>query len=313
MNTQNLLWPAMLAAALVGAPLLTGVINRTKAVFAGRHGQSFFQLYYDIFKLLRRGSVYSTTSSFVLRTAPAFSLASLVIAALFLPYAGFAVPGWIGFQYDLIFFVYIFAFGRFLTVLAALDTGSAFCGMGASREVQFSALAEPAFLVALATLSLQAESVSLSGIFTNHEIMNVATRHGTMILLTAAALFLVMLSENCRVPFDDPCTHLELTMIHEAMILDYSGPELGLILYGASLKLWIFASLIVMTVLPFDFPAWLNILIFLAGVLFTGVLTGVVESVTARFRFTKVPQVLLSALGLAALALALYFLLYGGR
>ncbi len=305
-------WLLLFIISLAASPLMPGIINRTKAVFAGRHGQPIFQLYYDIFKLMRKGSVYSTSSSLIFRLAPAVTLASTITAALLLPYAGITVPAPFSFHYDIILFVYIFAIGRFFTVLASLDTASAFCGMGASREVQFSALAEPAFIISLTVLALQSGPAwSLSDILTNNEMMNIATRHGAVILLVSLALFIVMLSENCRVPFDDPTTHLELTMIHEAMILDYSGRELALILYGASLKLWLFASLIVLTVLPFTHTLRLNIVIFLTGVLVVAVIIGVVESVMARFRFIKVPQMLLSALGLSLLALILYFL--GGK
>jgi formate hydrogenlyase subunit 4 len=151
----------------------------------------------------------------------------------------------------------------------------------------------------------------LSDILTNHQAINLITVHGTSIFLIGASLFLVMLSETCRVPFDDPNTHLELTMIHEAMILDNSGPDLAYILYGASLKLWLFASLIVMILIPFSGPFWLNIIIFLAAMALIAVLIGIVESTIARFRFIKIPQLLVGALGLTVLAVIFSFVING--
>ncbi len=301
-------WLIVLLISFISAPLLAGVINRTKAVFAGRHGAPLLQIYYDIFKLFRRGSVYSTSTSCIFRIAPSVTLASLTVAAMMIPYAGFSTPSIFSVPIDIVFFVYIFAVGRFMTVLASLDTASAFSGMGASREVQFSALAEPAFLVALCVLALQSNDLSLNGIFTNNEMMNIATRHGDTIFLAAAALFIVMLLETCRVPFDDPTTHLELTMIHEAMILDYSGRDLAMIFYAAALKLWIFASLIILTIIPFNHSPVMNIVIFTSGVFAVGIAIGTIESIMARFRFIKVPQMILSALAFALLALIRYLL-----
>ncbi len=301
----------MFLLSLLLAPLFVGIINRTKAVFAGRHGQPILQLYYDLAKLWRKGSVYSTSTSAIFRIAPAITLASLVIPLLMVPFAGFGAPDLFSFKYNFIFFAYILAVGRFFTVLAALDTASAFSGMGASREVQFSALAEPALLVAITVLALLTGETSLSQILTNHDMTSIATRHGAIILLVTISLFFVMLTENCRVPFDDPTTHLELTMIHEAMILDYSGRELAIILYGAALKLWLFASIIVLTLIPFNHTPIINTAIFLLATLLVAVIIGTVESIMARFRLVKIPQMLMTALGLALLAFTLHIL--GGR
>ncbi len=305
MNIQGWEWGVLFGASLLLAPLLTGVVNRTKAVFAGRQGPDLLQLYYDLFKLMRKGNVYSTTTTSVFRFAPLITLASLMTAMAFLPYAGCPVPAVFSFQGDLILFLYLFALGRMATVLASLDTASAFCGMGASREVQFSAIAEPAFIASLAVLGILSGSMSLSVIFTDNAAMNLCSSNGTMLLLIAASLFFLLLSECCRVPFDDPCTHLELTMIHEAMILDYSGPDLACILYGASLKMWTFATLIILALVPFDAPFPMCAAIFFCAMLVMGVLVGTVESVMARFRFVKVPQMLIGALALAVLALVL--------
>lgn len=302
---MNMGWGMMLVLSFLLAPLMLGIINRVKAFFAGRQGPPLLQLYFDLIKLMQKGTVYSTSTSSIFRIAPVISLAVFVIAAMMLPFAGFKVPDFLVFRGDLILFVYLLALARIITVLAALDTASSFEGMGASREVQFSAIAEGAFMGSMTCLAVLGESLRLSDILTNHAAMNLITPHCTSIFLIALSLFLVMLSESCRVPFDDPNTHLELTMIHEAMILDNSGPDLAYILYGASLKLWIFASLIVMILIPFHGSFWWNIPVFLSAMALIGVLIGIVESVMARFRFIKIPQLLVGALGLTILGIVL--------
>ena len=166
---------------------------------------------------------------------------------------------------------------RFFTVVAALDTGSSFEGMGASREVFFSALAEPALLVALATLARQTGHA-----FAFDDVWPVSGAHwlhaGPVLALVVIALMIVLLAENARIPVDDPNTHLELTMIHEVMVLDHGGPDLAFILYGAALKLWLFAALIVGMVLPATGNAWLNLLLAAGGMLVVAVVVGVIES-----------------------------------
>ncbi|MDD2773950.1 MAG: NADH-quinone oxidoreductase subunit H [Elusimicrobiales bacterium] len=282
------------AAALLLAPLLPGVINRVKAFFAGRRGQSVFQLYYDLRKLLAKGAVYSSASGFVFRLGPVASLAALLAALAVMPAGGHGSLA--SFDGDIILFAYLLALSRFVTVLAALDTGSSFEGMGASREVFFSALAEPAFFLSLAVLAKKAGAFSFNLIFLS---ANPVT--GTPLLLVLAALFIVFLAENCRIPFDDPNTHLELTMIHEVMVLDHSGPDFALISYGAALKMWLLGAVVVRLALPFgggtggaQSPA-----LFLAGIFALAIATGIVESCMARLRLLKVPALLLSASMLA--------------
>ena len=299
-------WFISFFAALVLAPLLPGIINKVKAFFAGRKGPSVFQLYYDIFKLLKKDAVYSVTAGMLLKAAPCISLAATVTAAFYLPFGMMKSP--VEFAGDMFFFFYLLGMARFVTVLGALDTGSSFEGMGASREVQFSALAEMAIFGGLGFLVLLTREFSLSGMLAGTELA-VKNGHLTSVLLVAFAYFIILLVENCRVPFDDPDTHLELTMIHEAMILDYGGPDLAMIFYGAALKLYLFASLIVMLILPATAGAsFLGILITIAGVFIITVLVGIVESGMARFRFLKVPQMLAGALG--AVLLAVVCLLY---
>ncbi|HBC86954.1 MAG TPA: hydrogenase [Lentisphaeria bacterium] len=290
-------------AALILSPLIPGIINRTKAVFAGRQGPPLLQLYYDLFKLLRKGAVYSNTTTWVFRAAPIVSLSAVIGVLMLIPCTG-ATPALISFQGDIIFFAYLFGISRFFTVTAALDTGSAFEGMGASREVLYAALAEPAFLIALSSLACLNNQISITGIFiasTANPFANIA-----VILLVAVTLTIVLLTENCRVPADDPNTHLELTMIHEVMVLDYGGSDLAYILYGSALKLWAFASILVAIVLPARTGSlFLDSAVFVGGIFIVAVIVGVIESTMARFRLDKIPKMLIAAAALSATALLL--------
>lgn len=289
--------------ALVLAPLLPGVINRTKAVVAGRRGQPLLQLYFDLWKLARKGAVYSRTTTWVFRLAPSIGLAAVLGALLVVPFGAF--PATLGFTGDVLLVAGLLALMRWATVLGALDTGSSFEGMGASREVQFAALAEPAWLLAFAVLACQTARTSLTGIASELSFGAFPTA-GPALALVAAALVIVLLAENARIPVDDPNTHLELTMIHEVMVLDYSGPDLAFVLYGAALKLWVFASLVVAVVLPIHTGhVWIDLPAALGGVAALGVLIGLIESVMARLRLLVVPQLLVGASALAITALLL--------
>jgi len=288
---------------LLLAPLMPGLINRTKAFFAGRRGPPLLQTYFDLAKLLRKGAVYSRTTSWIFRLAPSVGLACVMIGLLLIPSGGLAAP--LAFSGDLIVLAYLLGLMRFMTICAALDTGSSFEGMGASREAFFSALAEPALILGLATLARQANSFSLSGIFGG---VVRAEWHlaGPALVLVAAALLIVFLAENARIPVDDPNTHLELTMIHEVMILDYSGPDLACVLYGASLKLWLLGTLLADIFLPLTgLTGLLQTACFLAVMFGVAVLTGIIESVMARFSLLKVPHLLIGATALSVLGFAL--------
>jgi formate hydrogenlyase subunit 4 len=288
--------------ALVLAPLLPGVINRTKAFFGGRRGQPLFQVYRDVFKLLRKGAVYSTTSTGIFRLGPALGLGVTALVLMLVPAGPVQAP--LAFRGDFVFLAYALGLMRFATVLAALDTGSSFEGMGASREVQFSLLAEAAFFSALAALVAGTGRFSLSGMLA--ALWTPAMhREGTWALLVGAAFLIVLLAENARIPVDDPTTHLELTMIHEVMVLDHGGIDLAFIQYGAALKLWIFAAILTGVAIPIRTGSPLSDLgITVAGILAVAVLVGVLESTMARLRLLRVPQLLVVAL---ALALASFF------
>jgi len=300
MNFTALLPPS---AALVLAPLLLGIVNRTKAIFGGRRGQPLLQLYFDLFKLLGKGATYSQTTTWLFSAGPIIGLGAVFVAALLVPLGG--VSGSLSFTGDLLLFAYLLAMMRFFTVLAALDTGSSFEGMGASREVLISALAEPGLFLCLATLARQTGSLALSKM-----LGEITTRswlqHGPALALVAAALLVVILAENARIPVDDPNTHLELTMIHEVMVLDHGGPDLAFISYGSALKLWVLSALFVGVVVPVRTGQVLvDAAAGLAGMFLLAVVIGVVESTMARLKLLRVPNLLVGATALAILALVL--------
>ncbi len=291
------------AVIILMPPLLLGTINRTKAAFAGRTGAPLLQPYYDLWRLLRKGSVFSSTTTWIFRAGPVITLAAILSASMLLPLGNHRPP--LSFNGDMILFVYLLALGRFFTAAAALDTGSSFEGMGTAREVTFSCLAEPVICIALLVLSRLSGSLSLSGMLT-HSSTALWMTSGAALVLLVAGMFFVLLSENCRIPFDDPNTHLELTMIHEVMVLDHSGPAFGMILYGASLKLFVLGALFLHFLLPIR-PAdplqdWL---VFLISMVLLAVVIGVVESTMARYRMVRVPQMLLAACVLSAFAMML--------
>ncbi len=295
---------AAYALALVLAPLLPGVVGRTRALMAGRQGAPLLQLYRDLGRLLRKGAVYSRQSTLIFRAGPVVLLAAVALALLLVPPGGGARAA-VAFPADLVVFVALLALARFATVLAALDTGSSLEGMGASRELFFAALTEPALLLALVVVARASGHVSLSAML-GGELPAAWARHGVALGLAALALFVAVLAENARVPVDDPATHLELTMIHEVMVLDHSGPDLALIEYAAALKLWATSALVASLVVPVRADAaWLTALVATAGVLGVAVAIGMVESAMARLRLERVPQLLVGAGVLAAFALVL--------
>ncbi|MFL5427390.1 MAG: respiratory chain complex I subunit 1 family protein [Myxococcales bacterium] len=289
---------AHLAAFLLLPPLLLGVINKTKAAFAGRKGPPVLQSYYDLAKLWRKGSVFSVTTTWVFKAGPVVGVATALFAALLVPVAGHAP---LSFEGDAILFAYLFALGRFFTIAAALDTGSAFEGMGGAREATFSSLAEPALFFGLLVLGRLSRSLSLAAMLAG----NWPPRATAALLLVVAAVFIVLLAENSRIPFDDPNTHLELTMIHEVMVLDHGGPALGVVLYGASVKLFVLAAVVVGIALPHPRSPAIAWAIFLGGILAVSVAIGVVESAMARLRLVHVPSLLVAACLLSAFGIVL--------
>jgi formate hydrogenlyase subunit 4 len=283
------------------APLFMGVILKVKAFFGGKQGPPWLIKYYTLIKLLRKGSVYSTSTTFVFKLGPVISFASALMLLLFFPFAGLKPV--LSFHGDVVMLFYLLGLGRFFTVLAALDTASPFEGMGAAREVFFSALAEATIFVVLALFYRLSGSLSFAEYFSGDQVVSLWSQHAALILLVLVALFQVLLTENSRVPVDDPATHLELTMIHEVMILDHSGPDLALIELGAFCKMLFYSALITCLLYPFHTGiAVINILIFLfiLTLIYAGV--GLVESITARYKMDYVPNFILTSFALVFFA-----------
>ena len=291
-----------LLTALLLPPLIPGLINKVKALVAGRQGPPVLQLYYDLAKLARKQAVFSRTTTWVFLAGPVAIVAVSMVAALLVPFGHSPAP--INFQGDMILFAYLFGLARFATVLSALDTGSSFEGMGAAREVTFSVLTEPALFLGFAALAKATGSLSLSGMLASPGFA-ISRATGPLILVLAGWM-IVFLTENSRIPVDDPNTHLELTMIHEVMVLDHSGRPLALVLYGASLKLLVLGALIVGPLLPRTDRPGLDWIGFYAAMALLAVVVGLVESATARLRLNRVPQFLVA--GLLATAFAFFLL-----
>jgi len=283
---------AHVAVLVLLPPLLLGVVNRTKSWFSGRAGPPLLQAYADLGRLFGKGFAFSRTTTWVFRAGPLVALAGALLAGLLIP---FGAPSPVSFPGDPVAALYLLALGRFFTAAAALDTGSAFEGMGAAREVTFACLAEPVVFLALLALYRLTGRLELSGLLGPGVAAAWGTAGPTLALL-AAALFVVLLAEGCRIPFDDPSTHLELTMIHEVMVLDHSGPLFGVVLYGAAVKLFLFAALLVRVAAPVTTGSeWLDLAAFVLGTLAAAAAVGVAESVMARLRLVHVPTLLVGA------------------
>lgn len=279
---------------LILPPLLLGVINKTKAWFAGRRGPPLLQPYYDLLRLFRKGMVISRTTTWVFRAGPVVTVSALLVAGSLVPFGAFDAP--VRFTGDLVLFAYLLALSRFFTTAAALDTGSAFEGMGAAREVSFACLAEAALFTAFVVLVRFSGSLSLTPMLHAPATSPLQGLPAAALFLVAVALFVVLLAENARVPVDDPNTHLELTMIHEVMVLDHSGPLFALVTYGAAVKLFLLTALLLHLVLPVALgDPRLDWVLFVAGVLAVAVGIGVVESVMARLRLRYVPSLLIAS------------------
>ncbi len=264
--------------------LMAGVIKKTKAFWGGRKGASVFQPFYDFVKLLKKDFVISKTTSKVFTIAPIVQIASVLFAAMFIPLAyGNAL---INVSAGLIIFAYTLSLGKFASLISAMDTGSSFEGMGASREACFTSIVEPAFFMTIASV------MALSGNYSFMALQNILSSSGNYgILITIfaiAVLFIMILIEGSRVPVDDPATHLELTMIHEVMILDNSGLDLALFSWANSIKMLLLSSLIAYMIIPAGVSVWVSILIYLAVMFLISVLIGTIESGMARFRMSHV-------------------------
>ncbi len=275
--------------ALITAPLMIGIIRKTKAFFAGRKGTPLLQMYYSLYRLFQKDSVISGTTSYIFKIAPVIILTTTIAATAFLPFlSSFNYSSFTG---DFILMFYLLGVARFFIIISSLDTGSAFEGMGASREALFSALAEPVMFISIITFLRLNNSFSFSASFANN-----FTSNWIILTMLAIPVFIVLLVENSRIPFDDPTTHLELTMIHEVMILDNSGVDLGILEYAASIKLWFFSMILIKFILPVSqLNLTCEIVLTFGLLILISILIGIVESTIARCRLLKTPQLLFSA------------------
>ncbi len=266
--------------------LFLGAVGRVKALWAGRRGAPLLQPLLDFLKELRKGAVVSRSTSPLFVAAPLVTLASTLVAALLVP--SFNHRALVSFPGDFVLFAYLLGLGRFASLIGAMDTGSSFEGMGASREIFFSGLAEPGFFMIAASLAY-------AGGLSSFQALLEGIQRGTpsaylQEALAASGLFIMLLVEGSRVPVDDPATHLELTMVHEVMILDNSGPDLAFIQWASALKVYLFASLIAGVILPLSLSPALSLLMFLALLAGQAIAVGLLESWMARLRLTHVPQ-----------------------
>ncbi len=295
-------WSAVASAVLVLAlaPALPGVATRTRSYLTGRRGPPVLQLYFELAKLLRKTPVYSATTTRLFRAAPWATLAAVLLATFLVPLDGRASLS--GFAGDFLLFAGLFAVGRFLTILAAFDTGSSLEGMGASRDAMVGTYAEPGLLLGFAAMALVTGRTALSGML-GAPLAAAWSAHGPALAMLGTSLFVLLLAESFRVPVDDPATHLELTMIHEVAILDYSGPDLAAVLYASALKFALLAFTVAAVLVPRGLLAAPFGIMALPAVLgAVGVIVGIVEAAMARLRLNRVPQLLVATSVLAMFA-----------
>jgi len=301
---------------LVVSPAVVGLIRRVKARLQCRRGASLFQPYADLAKLFRKQPVISTATSWIFTATPYMVFSSTLTAGLLVPAFASQVP--LNFAGNIIALVYLFAIGTFFLILAGLDAGSAFGGMGSSREAIVASLTEPAAIMAIFAIALTAGSTNLSTIVHKTALLDGIVTDPSPHLMALAALFIVTLAETGRVPVDNPATHLELTMIHEAMVLEYSGRHLALIEWAAGIKLTVFLTLLANVFAPWGIattltPAALMIglAVYVVKVAGLAALIGTIECMFAKLRLFRVTDLLGVAFILALLGLLFFYILRG--
>lgn len=289
--------------------IMLGIIKKTKAFWGGRKGISIFQPLWDFIRLIKKEPVYSKTTSFIFKIAPSVGLASVIFAGLFVPMAGGYSIISVGLGF--IIFAYTLGLGKLFSILSAMDTGSSFEGMGASREACFTTLIEPAFFIILGSV------FAIMGNF-NFKSLNIfwITKDITSLciaVLIVSGLLIMLLVEASRVPVDDPATHLELTMIHEVMILDNSGIDLAFLSWASGIKMVIISSLIAAVVIPFGLPYYFELPLYLLVLLMISFIIGTIESSIARLRMSHIFEFVFIMTAIALVILSLVSIkIYGG-
>jgi formate hydrogenlyase subunit 4 len=267
----------------------TGVLVKMKNISAGKKGPSILQPMKNVWLLLRKGSVYSETSSMISRIAPAIITATMLMAVIMIPVAGFKPI--LSFKGDFILFAYLMALGRFMMIITAFDAGSSFEGMGASREALYGLLVEPAFFILIGSLCIFTGQTSMNELFNLFKGGNFNLVFG---LAASYILGNIVIVENSRVPVDDPKTHLELTMIHEVMILDLSGFDLALMQITSYLRFAVFGSLIASALIPWTLPVFQRVLLYFAIQIAFSVVLATIESFRARFKMNRNQQYIIT-------------------
>ena len=314
MNLDVLSIGLQTALLLLLAPLITGCIRNWKAKLQNRRGPRVWQPYFDLIKFLRKDMVISEHASWVFSAVPSIVFITALLVGLMVPMVTVQAP--LSLFGGVLAVVGLLALGRFFMALGGLDPASAFGGMGSSREMTIAAIAEPALMLAIFTVAITVGSTDFS------HIVATAQQPGWNLfnpahLMAFAALFVVLLAETGRIPIDNPSTHLELTMIHEAMLLEYSGRYLALMEWGASIKQLVLMTILVNIFLPTGLAAdWsaaslgLGMAVFLGKILLLSAAVVLVETVNAKLRLFRVPDLLSAAFVLAAMALLSTFLFH---
>jgi formate hydrogenlyase subunit 4 len=285
------------------SPLFVGMINKQKALLTGRRGAPMWQPYYDLLRLSRKETIYAVTASFISRLAPVVTFSAILISSFMLP-IGYVRP-LVNFSGDLIVFAYLLGLARFFQILGAMDIGSSFEGMGAAREATFAVFAEPIYFFTIGSIAFVSGYTSMSEIYLSIHLDNPSSL--VFIVVSSISAFFLMVTECSRIPIDDPTTHLELTMIHEVMILDNSGIDLFLYQYSGYMKIMIYGIFEVLFFNPFSMQNhWIGFSIFVFLLLVLSSIIAWVETMIARLKLKNIPQYLLFATAIGILNLLIY-------
>ncbi len=305
MNADFILYLVINTLVVIAiSPLFVSLIKKVKARVQGRQGPSIFQTYFTLIKLLKKEVIYSPNSSRIMRVTPLVTIAAILVAALFVPLV--FVPEPVGGIGNIILFLYLLALARFFMALAGLDAGSSFGGMGSSREMSISSIIEPTTIIVFAALAFVFKTLNIFDMFT---ITATAGQPATStLILIAISLFIIIIVETSRIPVDNPETHLELTMIHEGMILEQSGRNLALMELAAAVKMTVLMALLINLIVPFGLATTLTLAgILIAVVVFAvkgSILAGIIglfESSMAKKRFFQLPSLFAMAFFFSAL------------
>lgn len=281
--------------------IMMGLIKKTKSFWGGRKGPSIWQPLHDFIRLIKKDFVISKTTSVVFKIAPVFAIATVLFASLFVPLASGSAL--INVEAGIIIFAYTLGLGKFMSLISAMDTGSSFEGMGASREACFTSIVEPAFFMLVASI------MALTGNYTFDSLTQIMSNTGSYGVLIAffavVVLFIMILIEGSRVPVDDPATHLELTMIHEVMILDNSGSDLAIYTWANGIKMLLISSLIANIIIPSNISDWMSVILYLLIMCLISIIIGTVESGMARIRMSHVFEFIFIMSSLALVVLSL--------